>query len=127
MSDDYDAGAFEDTVERRDELFLCLATQREAFPGGGPLSTPGNRRLRPAVLTLRFTNAGRTALLRSSPPGAGESRTGFSRFEPVAGRAAPKRSSPSVQAIAFKPGAGTCSLGQDGLPATAGRPSRPKQ
>jgi hypothetical protein len=80
-----------------------------------------------AILTLRLTNAGRTALLRSCPPGADGSRTGLSRFEPVAGRAAPKRSSPSVQAIRIKPGAGTCSLGQDGLPETAGRPWRPKK
>src|SRR5262249_59708337 len=80
-----------------------------------------------AILTLRLTNAGRTALVRSCPPGADASRTGLSRFEPVAGRAAPKRPSPSVQAIRIKPGAGTCSLGQDGLPETAGRRWRPKK
>jgi hypothetical protein len=36
MSDDHDIGAFEDTAERRDELFLSRSIHCKFFPVGGP-------------------------------------------------------------------------------------------
>jgi len=55
------------------------------------------------------------------------SRTQDPRFKPVAGLSAPKRSSPSMQATDIKPGNGTCSLGQDALPETAGSRRRARK
>src|SRR5215470_11971289 len=51
----------------------------QALSGWRPGFTSGNRRLRPAVLTLRLTNAGRTALLRSGPPYAAPGSRGSNR------------------------------------------------
>ena len=45
----------------------------------------------------------------------------------IAGLFAPKRSSPSMQVTDIKPGNGTCSLGQDALPETAGSRRRARK
>ena len=90
------------------------------------------RRLRPVaspkIRSNLHSNKSRQDDAHFLPPTRGLGRAGFSRFEPVAGLLAPKRSSPSVQVLRIKPGSkacpSTCSLGQDGLPETAGRPWR---
>src|SRR5262249_11811408 len=124
MSDDDDIGGFKDTVERRDEFRLSRSIHCKLFPVDDPCPS---LRLRPAALASRCTNAGRTALLKILPVERNLSRTQDPRFKPVAGLSAPKRSSPSMQATDIKPGNGTCSLGQDALPETAGSRRRARK
>jgi hypothetical protein len=96
MSDDHDIGAFEHTIERRDELLFSRSIHCKLFPVGGPSSIGGTRRLRPAVLPA----LGRTTLLVILPPKYGSRRTGFPRVRTGRGASGPKkRSSPSVQAF----------------------------
>src|SRR5262249_13450554 len=67
MSDDDDIGGFKDTVERRDEFRLSRSIHCKLFPVDDPCPS---RRLRPAALAYRCTNAGRTVLLKSCPSSA---------------------------------------------------------
>src|SRR4030088_2954644 len=103
--------------------FLAARSTASSFRLAAPRHTRGSpvATCRPSLALHKPAQAGAPEFL---PPGADVSRTGFPRFEPVAGLLAPKRSSPSVQAFCIKPGSGTCSLGQDGLPETVGSPWR---
>src|SRR5262245_4803820 len=107
MSYHHDIGAFEDTVERRDELFLSRSIHCKLFPVGGPSSMrePPVATSRPSLALRRTLHKSRQddAPQNNPAPRARTCRTGFSRFEPVAGLTAPKRSSPSVQVSDIKP------------------------
>src|SRR6476659_707444 len=105
--------------------FLAARSTASSFRLAAPRETRGSP-VATAVRPWRYTNPSRTALQRSCPQARIDPHR-VPRFEPVAGLLAPKRSSPSVQALRIKPGSGTCSLGQDGLPETAGSPWRPKK
>src|SRR5262245_4071856 len=108
MSDHHDIGAFEDTVERRDELLLSRSIHCKLFPVGGPASYAGTAGCdQPSIPGVAHSSAQSRqddAPQNNPAPRARTCRTGFSRFEPVAGLIAPKRSSPSVQVSDIKPG-----------------------
>jgi hypothetical protein len=98
-----------------------------------------NRRLRPAALPWHclahtlLAHAGQDDALNSCPPSAALAAPGSRGSNRSRGFRPQNGLSPSVQASRIKPGAwvrpspGTCSLGQDGLPETAGRPWRHKK
>src|SRR5262249_23180286 len=124
MSDDDHIGGLKDPVERRDEFLLSRSVHCKLFIRWRPLPESPVATGCPRLTLHQRTQDGATQVLpverNMSPPRD-------PRFEPVAGRSAPKRSSPSMQATDIKPGNDTCSLGQDALPETAGNRRRARE
>jgi len=117
-------GGFKDTVERRDEFFLSRSIHCKLFPVGDPCTRRPVTARCPGLTLHKRRQDGAAQIL---PLKRTISRTRNSRFKPVAGLSAPKRSPPSVQATDIKPRNGTCSLGQDALPETAGSGRRARE
>src|SRR5262249_30014627 len=125
MSHHDDAGAFEDTVERRDELLLSRSIHCKLFPVGGPSSVP-----EPPVATCRpslalpYTRFGACRAGRRSEIPAHQAQRWphrvLSRFEPVAGLSAPKRVFPRLcRHLALSQDLGSNDLGSNQVPAPA--------
>src|ERR1700754_3172647 len=75
--------------------FLAARSTASSFRLAAPRHTRGPP-VATAVRPWCCKNPSRTALQRSCPPGAGLSRTGFPRFEPVAGLLGPQNGLPHL-------------------------------